>query len=344
MPDSDVLILGAGPAGSAAAIAAAGAGLRVALVERSAFPRSAPGESLHPGVMPLLRQLGVERQVLAAGFLRHEGHFVQWNAPRRFVPFGADEEGPWLGLQAWRPAFDALLLERARQLGVRVLQPCRPVGLRRSGAAVAGVVTDRGAVESTFVVDATGRRRWLSRQLGLHADLASPPLTAWYGYLQDDDPDPDRDPSGCPTLVGASGGWTWTARVRPNLRQWTQLSLNHRQRPGAGPPPQLAPGKPLGRARGVDVTWAVAAAPAGPGYYLVGDAAANLDPASSHGVLRAIMSGIMAAHLIAAVAGGKISQDDAAAAYTLWVRDWFAREVAALRELYAVLTSPGPGP
>src|SRR5689334_22676473 len=125
MTEADVVVLGAGPAGSAAAITAAAAGLSVVVIERERFPRPAPGESLHPGVQPLLRQLGVEDEVLAQRFLRHPGHLLRWGGPERFERFGADADGPWLGFQAWRPAFDQILLDRARSLGATVLQPCQ---------------------------------------------------------------------------------------------------------------------------------------------------------------------------------------------------------------------------
>src|SRR5438045_191696 len=110
MFNADVAVVGGGPAGAAAAIGCAQAGLDVVLLERCPFPRPVPGETLHPGVLPVLARLGVEREVLAAGFLRHAGHFVRWNGPERFEAFGRDDGVPWLGLQAWRPDFDAILL------------------------------------------------------------------------------------------------------------------------------------------------------------------------------------------------------------------------------------------
>src|SRR5260370_26569978 len=98
----EVLVLGGGPAGSAAAITAAALGLPVTLIERDGFPRHAPGESLHPGVQPLLRQLGIEREILDAGFILFPGHVVRWGDAERLLPFGVDAEVAWLGIQAGR--------------------------------------------------------------------------------------------------------------------------------------------------------------------------------------------------------------------------------------------------
>src|SRR4051812_25973082 len=89
----DVVIIGGGPGGSAAAIQCARAGLSVILLERETFPRAHPGETLHPGIEPLLRRLGVLEEVQSAGFLRQKGNRVKWGGAMRFESFGADEHG-----------------------------------------------------------------------------------------------------------------------------------------------------------------------------------------------------------------------------------------------------------
>jgi flavin-dependent dehydrogenase len=330
MFEADVVVVGGGPAGSAAAIGCAAAGLGVVLVERCPFPRPAPGETLHPGVLPVLGRLGVEEEVLSAGFLRHPGHFVSWDGPERFVPFGQDEQGPWLGLQAWRPDFDALLLTRARRLGVAILQPCRPRRVLVVGGRVAGVATSCGLVRAAFVVDATGRRQWLARELGLRQEQSGPRRVAWFGYAEGRSPPRDIAPS----LAADAGGWTWVARVRPRLYQWTRLSHDNGRPPGRWLPPDLRGLRPVGAVAGADVTWRVNEAAAGPGYFLVGDAAAVLDPASSHGVLKALMSGLMAAHLIKMVCLRGKPAAVAAAAYRQWVQVWFDSDVQHLAHLY----------
>jgi 2-polyprenyl-6-methoxyphenol hydroxylase-like FAD-dependent oxidoreductase len=116
----DLVVLGGGPAGAAAAITARRAGLRVALIERCGPRRSRPGETLHPGIEPLLRSLGVWARIEGAGYLRHAGIWSEGSGPRRFMPYGSDNAGPWLGLQAPRDEFDARLLDAAKDLGVDV--------------------------------------------------------------------------------------------------------------------------------------------------------------------------------------------------------------------------------
>jgi flavin-dependent dehydrogenase len=326
-----VVVVGGGPGGSAVAVECAGAGLSVALVEGAAFPRERPGETLHPGVEPLFERLGVSVSVRAAGFLRHEGNWVEWGGPRRFEGFGADGRGAWRGYQAWRERLDSILLDRARESGVRVIQPCRALSPLLDGARVRGVKTDAGELVSNFVVDAAGGRHWLARRLGLGFVRRSPPLFARYGYVKGSCPARDE----APAVVAEPGGWTWTAKVKPDLYQWTRLSLDG-GRPSRRPPAEFDGLEPCGPPRGADVTWRAASSPAGPGYFLVGDAAAVLDPASSHGVLKAMMTGMLAAHSIRLVTGGA-DEGRVSESYRRWVRDWFEHDVSKLKQLYSVI-------
>jgi len=335
-PDAaDLVVVGGGPAGAATAITARAHGLRVVLLEREATATERPGESAHPGIEPLLAKLGVLDDVLAAGFVRHEGHWAAWGGPSRFVPFGCDARGPWRGFQLWRPVFDNLLLEQARWAGTLVLRPCpnvTPMVVRRR---VTGVRWLGGAIRARFVVDATGRRRWLAKALGLPCERESRRLIAWFGYARGSYPPRDA----APAILANGSGWTWTARVCPGVYQWVRLALDEPRLDPDWRPPEFAGLVPAGRALGADVSWTRVRPAAGAGYFLAGDAAAVLDPASSHGMLAALMSGMAVAHAVAAVVRGA-SPSMAAKGYDAWVRARFLRETAELSRAYAALT-PG---
>jgi flavin-dependent dehydrogenase len=331
----DVLVLGGGPAGCAAAIHCAQRGLKVTLLEAKAFPRHRPGETLHPGVEPVLGQLGALERVLAAKFPRHEGNWVEWGAqPLRFESFGRDADGPWRGFQAWRETFDALLLERAREAGVEIHQPCSAREVIRENGRVTGVVIPSGPRTAAWTVDAAGSHHWLARQLGLTVKKFSPRLTARYGYARGRCPPRDDAP-----LISADAtGWTWTARIQPGLYQWTRLDFARISRPANWLPAELQGLVNEGAARAADVTWRKVESVAGPGFFLVGDAAAVLDPAASHGVLKALMSGMMAAHLIESASPAGQPEAHALLAYQEWLTGWFDADVAKLRALYSLLS------
>ncbi|MES1022903.1 FAD-dependent oxidoreductase [Gloeocapsa sp. BRSZ] len=326
----DVLILGAGPAGTATAIQCAQAGLDVTIVEREQFPRDRPGETLHPGIEPLLQQLGVA-ETLTSDSLRHTGIHVQWNQAQ-FVRFGQDDAEVWRGFQIWRADFDAALLNHAKKLGVKVRQPCSAKALLLRANRVVGVKTSLGALYATFVVDATGSHHWLARQLKLPITYYSPRLIARYGYAT------GEIFQSSPAIAADNQGWTWTAQVRPHLCQWTRLSF-HQPIDKHWIPPQFAQMQ-LIKTNAADVTWRIVEQPAGKGYFLVGDAASVLDPAASHGVLKAIMSGMMTGHMITQILNHTQPEQTATQAYNRWLQTWFHHDIQKLKQLYATLPTP----
>jgi flavin-dependent dehydrogenase len=323
--ETDLIVLGGGPAGAAAAITAAQRGLRVVVVEGERFPRSRAGEALHPGVEVLFRQLGVAEQIDSAGFLRHCSITVAAANSTRQNFFGADLSGMWRGYQAWRPQLDSILLERARDAGARVLQPCRALEVLNHGGEISGIRTSSGDLRAPFAIDATGSRRWLARRLGLTSYFLSPRLTCRYGYFQSAASEPD-----VPVFTETLGGWMWRARVRPQVSQWLALDL----RPNVAVP---APPEGLtwcGRILGADVTWRLEPECAGSGYLLCGDAAAVLDPACARGVLRGLMTGIMAAHVVSEMRTGALTEAHAIAGYRRWLTDWIAADALELARRY----------
>ncbi len=333
---ADVAVVGAGPAGSATAIACAQAGLRVVVCELRTFPRERVGETLHPGAEGPLARLGVLDQVLQAGFLRHAGIWVDAEQGARFEPYGADAGGPWRGFQAWRADLDAILLSRARVLGTRVLQPCRVLEPQLAGERVVGLRTTSGEIRADFVVDAAGPQQWLGRRLATSIDRRSPLLLARYGYVRGSCLARDE----APAFVSDETGWTWTARVRPGVYQWTRLNLTGTPPPAGYLPAELRGLERIGYPAGADVSWRALEDPAGPGYYAVGDAAAVLDPASSHGVLRALLSGLLAGGQIAGVVRGELPERIGARGYRAAIGASFEHDVAALGELYRGLPQP----
>jgi flavin-dependent dehydrogenase len=330
--DADLLVVGGGPAGAAAAIAGAERGYRVVLCEREPGGRDRPGETLHPGIEPLLAQLGVADRLPSVVGARHDGIWVSWNGPPRFNAFGSDASGRWRGFQVWRADFDDLLLARAAELGVEIRRACPAAALPSREQNGWRVTTDAGSILARIIVDASGMTRWLGRALLIKSPARSPRLIARYGYVAGSCPARDE----APALVGDATGWIWTARVRPGIYQWTRVTFD-KQPDASWSPEELRGLAPVGRSRGADVTWRLATRTAGDAWYMVGDAALTLDPTSSHGVLRALMSGIMAGHLIAGVLGGRMAADAAADAYHAWLAGWFAQEMAKLAQFYREL-------
>lgn len=322
-----IVIVGAGPGGTSAAISAAINGFQVVIVDAAAFPRDRPGETLHPGIQPLAARLGVEARLLSAGFLRHEGTWIEWNGHRRFEPFGRydEDDEPWRGFQAWRADFDSMLLDRARELGVCVRQPCRALKPLVEDGRVMGVESSGGCIPAQFVIDATGGTHWIARRLGVSIERHSPKLLARFGY-ESECKVLDEE---LPEIIADEHGWTWRARIGPRHYTWTRLLLDSASEVSTAC-----------EQKGADVTWRCVASPAGLGYFCVGDAACVVDPASSHGVLRAVMSGMMAADVVRKITADPTREMRLLADYNQWINEWFSHDTAELRRSYSQLPNP----
>ena len=123
--DYDAVIVGAGPAGSTAAILLASAGWSVALIEKQAFPRrKVCGACIGASNLPLLATLGIGDTFakLAGPELREVAVYCGDRVVQAPLPAVPNARHPW-GRALGRESFDMLLLERARELGVSVWQP-----------------------------------------------------------------------------------------------------------------------------------------------------------------------------------------------------------------------------
>jgi flavin-dependent dehydrogenase len=329
----DVVVVGAGPAGCATALWAVRCGLRVELVHRRKRSQDDRQETLQPGIEPLLRLVGADSALRDPGFGRHAGHAVAWAGQPPFAAYGEDASGPWLGFQIGRRAFDEALRAAVREAGVTIVETAGVDPVTGSDGRVVGVRHTAGTTAARVVADAAGGGHWLARRLALGVRRRSPRLLARYGVAR-------RTGSArtTPSIAADETGWTWTAPLAGGAVAWVRLSFS-----SGRPAHVLPPGGELRecvRTRGADVTWRFVPAAVGRGYVLVGDAAFVLDPLSSHGVLHAVMSGMVAAQAIADTLQGRLPAPVAAAGYLRWSSTRFATDVARLRALYAALPSP----
>ena len=168
----DAVVVGAGPAGSAAALVLARAGLSVCLLERGPFPGA---KNLYGGVVYARVLDG-----LLPGW-RTEAPLERWVTRRVTMMLTAHQslaldfrsqawgEDPFNGATALRPRFDSWLADEAVEAGATLVTSTTATGLLQTGGQVVGVRTDRpaGEISAGVVIACDGVNSFLAREAGL---------------------------------------------------------------------------------------------------------------------------------------------------------------------------------
>ncbi|QXJ20740.1 geranylgeranyl reductase family protein [Actinomadura graeca] len=163
---TDVIVVGAGPAGSAAACHLARSGLDVLILEKTTFPREKVcGDGLTPRAVHELLALGVD--VDDPGWFRTSGLRLAGAGRRVEIPW-PDGPLPAFGLTRTRRDLDELLVRQAVKAGATLLEGAKVTGplLNRAGQVV-GVTTAGREHHARVVVAADGASSRLSVALGL---------------------------------------------------------------------------------------------------------------------------------------------------------------------------------
>ncbi len=173
-PDVDVVVVGAGPAGSCAAIVAARAGLSVVLLERGPFPGSKNmyGGVVYPRILDGLIPNWWEEAPIQRWVTRRSTMLLT-DTQALTVDFRSEAWGqpPYNGATAFRPDWDHWLASHAEAAGAQLLTDTTVVGLLRdAGGAVTGVRTDRpdGDLTARVVIACDGVNSFLAKEAGLY--------------------------------------------------------------------------------------------------------------------------------------------------------------------------------
>ncbi|MBU8808747.1 menaquinone reductase [Mycolicibacterium goodii] len=348
---ADVVVVGAGPAGSAAAAWAARAGRDVVVVDAAQFPRDkACGDGLTPRAVAELRRLGMTPWLDTR--IRHHG--------LRMSGFGADVEIPWPG-----PSFPATssavprteLDDRIRSVaaddGAKMMLGVKVVGVSHDSSGRVDTVTleDGSTIRCDQLIVADGARSTLGRTLGrtwhketvygvaIRGYIASPRAAEpWItSHLE------LRSPQG---KVLPGYGWIFPlgngevnigvgalatakrpadAALRPLMSFYTDLRRDEWGLVGE-PRAALSALLPMGGAvSGV----------AGPNWMLIGDAAACVNPLNGEGIDYGLETGRLAAELL--ISGGVT---DYSVAWPSLLQEHYARGFSVARRLALLLTLP----
>lgn len=313
----DVLIIGAGPAGSVAAALLAQRGYQVLVLERQKFPRFSIGESLLANSMQLLEEAGMRDAVLAAGFQYKNGaSFVRGDEFSEFNFVNKTTLGCPFTFQVPRADFDQLLAAEAVRFGatVRFEVEITSVTINEKRPSVTARHAD-GALtlhRPRFLLDASGFGRTLARLLDLETPSPFPVRAARFCHVQDGIVAGAFDRQKIRIGINATHRevWSWLIPFsNGNSSLGVVASREHVARYGGSAEAQLwamiaeEPGLHalLAHARPVRPVGEIVGYAAnvktlhGPGFALLGNAAEFLDPVFSSGVTIALQSAKLAA-------------------------------------------------
>jgi len=186
----DVLIIGAGPAGSVAAGLLRKRGIDVLVIEKETFPRFSIGESLLPQSMAYIEEAGMLQAVVEAGFQYKNGAaFVRGD---RYTDFDFRDKfsaGWGTTYQVQRARFDDVLIREAQKQGAEVRFSHQVSAVDVEGDQPSVTVRDPEGnvyrVQARFLLDASGFGRVLPRLLELESPSNFPVRSAIFTHVED---------------------------------------------------------------------------------------------------------------------------------------------------------------
>ncbi|WP_311197632.1 MULTISPECIES: geranylgeranyl reductase family protein [unclassified Corynebacterium] len=350
MKSFECVVVGAGPAGSAAAIAARRAGFEVAVVDAAPAGRDKTcGDGLTPRAVHALQELG-----LSAALPTYRNRGLKLHG------YGGSVTAPWPeghygteGSASPRSLFDAALADLASSLGAEMFYSCPATGAEfDDSGAITGVVTPQGTLRAKWVIVADGVRSPFGKQLGRKwhrgqvygiaaRSYCATPLSGepWmHSHVELRDGDGAIQPGygwifplGDGTVNLGCGALSTDARpAKVNTKKLLlQYADQVRDEWQLGQPENITSALlPMGGA---------VSNVAGPNWMLIGDAAACVNPLNGEGIDYGLETAIMAVGLIADAAG---THPDLTLVWPHELRRAYGEAFVLARTLARVLTYP----
>ena len=324
----DIIVIGGGPAGSTVATLVAEQGHRVLLLERTSTPQFKIGESLIPATYWTFKRLGMLEKLRASHFPQKYSVQFYSRSGKASNPFYFFQTNPHDSAVTWqvlRSEFDQMLLDNAKEKDVEIR---RGIGVREvlfEGDTATGVVTQnvdgtRETLNATVIVDSTGQRSLIGRQLSLNTTEPNLKMASLFTHYEGGHRDEGIDEGATLILhTEEKDSWFWSIPLPYNrtsigvVGELDYLLQNRRDADGKLNAQkifteELAKCAPLQqRLEGANQLFPIqstkdfsyrASRIAGNNWVLVGDAFGFLDPVYSTGLFLALKSGEMAADVI----------------------------------------------
>jgi flavin-dependent dehydrogenase len=344
--ETDVVVIGGGPAGSVTALELSREGHSVAIIERSDYKNIRVGETLPPSIRRLLTDLGLWDSFVAENHSASVGICSAWGQSYvRETDFIVNPYGP--GWHVDRSRFDRMLARAAEKEGAVLYQGARLTSLEKDSKGTWKVEIKQEAgsekLHARFLVDASGRASMVSRRQGAER-ISWDHLIGIVGFFS---PSTSNKIGSTHTLVEAvEDGW-WYSAVLPNLSMIVAYMTDADLCPYISNTSAYFLAR-LKKALHTQSRIKSCCLRAGSRVYAAnscrmdtiasgnwlatGEAAIAFDPLSAQGIVKAIESGIHAAHAIRAYWSG---DSDALNRYAAAIGEDFRRYLGMRQTYYS---------
>jgi flavin-dependent dehydrogenase len=353
----DAIVIGGGPAGSIAALALARRGRRAIVLEKSQFPRFHIGESFLPATFDRLCELGLEPELRKLPHVPKFGaEFVMGYGGKHLEIEFADGFCP--GVETFnveRSILDEMLLREAQRGGAEARMGVTVKQILSLADGDVRIQTDAGEIRGRYLLDASGQQTVVGRHLGTRMNAEEPHLrkVAYFNQFENVWRPPGRK-DGQPLIAMMDEGWFWA------------IPLNER-RTSVGMVLDADVARRISRDENINsdamLAWGIARCPAmkermtnatgtnepnrvladfsyrcrpyaGDGYFLIGDAAAFMDPIFSTGVSVAVNGAMAVASYVDDILAGRISAARARKKYISHLEESTATLFQLIRQYY----------
>ena len=360
---SQALVIGGGPGGSTAATMLAQQGYDVTLLERTHFPRYHIGESLLPTILEIADLIGARDKLEAYGFQKKQGAYLEWGAERWPLNFGELSGSRTYAFQVIRSEFDQMMLEHAKSQGVKVYEGVEVAEIQFEGDrpvsadwAVSeggnGTGAAQGRIAFDVLIDASGRNSLMAtrylRNRRFHEVFQNVAIWAYWE-------DAEKKLSGREGDIivnSIPGGWFWAIPLHDGTmsvgvvmhkdlvmaKKGKSLEEIYTEALEGAELIQtvIKPARKISKVYSESDYSYASERFAGPGYFLVGDAACFLDPLLSSGVHLATFSALLAAASYSSIERDEVSEEEGISYFEHSYRQAYLRFLVFLSAFYDI--------